>query len=450
VRRLALALLVATTPFFVGEDARADIADLFHYQALTLSNGLRVYLLPDHTHPDVAIVTWYKVGSGDEDPGRSGFAHLFEHLMFQGSPHAPKGVIDQIFEESGGWTNAFTSFDQTVYSEVAAAPVLERALWLEADRIAGLPQAIDQAKLDNQRDVVMNERRETNENRPYGMAELLIADALWPEGHAYHIDTIGKPEDLRAAKLEDVRAFFSANYTPRNAVMVIAGDFDPAVAKPLVEKYLGWIPAPPLPRRAPVVRLPPLEKEKVLTATDDVQAPRVYLCWRAAAAYSGDDPALDLAAWVLAGGKSSRLYQRLVVDMRLAQDVAAAYDGRVRGGMIEVVATAKPGVDPAKLTAALDVELSGLTTSPPDADELARAQNSREAAVLHRLQGIEARAEVLASYAALLDDPDYLAKDLARYRAVTPADIVRVTGQYMQPGHRVVLTINPGAKAHEP
>ncbi len=445
MKRLAGMLAIVSA---IGGVAHADVTDLFRHVDITLANGFRILLLPDHSHPDVAIVTWYRVGSGDEDPGRSGFAHLFEHLMFEGSPHAPKGLIDELFEESGGWTNAYTSFDETVYSEMAAAPILERALWLEADRISGLPQAIDQAKLDNQRDVVLNERRESNENRPYGMAEILLEDAVWPAGHPYHISTIGKPEDVRAAKLADVRAFFAANYTPRNAVMVIAGDFDPAAARALLDRYLAWLPAVAAPVRPAPPNPPPLEREVVLTASDDVQAPRVYLVWRAPPAYSADEPALDLAAWVLAGGKSSRLYQRLVVDMRLAQEVTAGYEGRTRGGEVEIVATAKPGVDAAKLLAALDVEVAGLATAPPDVDELARAQNGREAAFLDRLQALDARAAKLAEYTAVVGNPDFLAQDLARYRAVVPADIQRIAGKILQPGHRVVLTINPGAKAH--
>src|SRR5678815_3957667 len=321
------------------------------YQKFELANGLRVYVVEDHKAPTVYNVDWFRVGSKDEVAHRTGFAHLFEHLMFKGSAHLPDGLMDRLLEGAGGWSNAFTDTDMTVYQNVASANFLEQVLWIDADRLAGLLDTFDQKKLDNQRDVVLNERRQSYENQPYGMAEILIMEALWPKDHGYHWSTIGYPADLRAASVKDVSDFFKKYYLPNNATMVRAGDVKLETAKPLVEKYYGWIPRGPEPMR-PQYRTPaPIAKEIAIDTTDDVQVPRVYLTWRGPMHFTADQPSLDLAAAILGDGKSSRLYKRLVYDEKIAQSVSADFSAGELGGMLQVVATAKPGVDPKRLIA---------------------------------------------------------------------------------------------------
>src|SRR3954464_610753 len=271
MKRLSLLLL-----FALAVPARADEPKIA-FQKFELANGLKVYVVEDHQAPTVYEVLWFKVGSKDEVANRTGFAHLFEHLMFKGSAHIPDGAMDKLLEGGGGWSNAFTSSDMTVYQNVAASNFLEDMLWIESDRVAGLLDTFDQAKLDNQRDVVLNERRQSYENRPYGMASLLIAEALWPKDHGYHWSTIGYPTDLKAAQVKDVAQFFRTYYVPNNATMVIAGDVDFAATKKLVEKYFSWIPKAAEPARPQYKAPAPITKEIVLKTTDDVQVPRVYL-----------------------------------------------------------------------------------------------------------------------------------------------------------------------------
>jgi len=441
---LALALALAGTVLGAAARARADEPKLAFAQ-LTLKNGLRVILHEDHTTPTVCVVTWFKVGSKDEVAGRTGFAHLFEHLMFKGSTHVPDGKMDVLLEGAGGWSNAFTDTDMTVYQSVAAANFLEMVLWLEADRLAGLTDTMDQAKLDNQRDVVRNERRQGIDNQPYGQAEILLTENLWPKNHGYHWSTIGYHEDLVAAKLDDVKAFFGTYYLPNNATMVIAGDFDPVKARALVEKYLAWIPRGAEPRR-PVYPAPaPIKKWIHVMATDDVQVPKVFVEWRAPTAFSADEAALDLAASVLSEGKSSRLYKRLVYDERVAQDVSASNLAATLAGTFAIEVTAKPGVAADKLIAAVGEEVARLAAAPPTAEELERAKSGHEAGFLHRLEAIMPRAIQLATYDVVAGDPNYLARDLERYRKVTPADVQAAVKKWLRPEARVVLTIDPEA-----
>jgi zinc protease len=419
------------------------------FQRFELANGLTVYVVEDHKAPLVYEVLWFEVGSKDEVANRTGFAHLFEHLMFKGSAHVEDGVIDRLLEAAGGFSNAFTSSDMTVYQNVAASNFLETVLWLEADRLAGLTETLDQPKLDNQRDVVLNERRQRYENQPYGMAQVLIAEALWPKAHGYHWSTIGYPADLKAAALGDVAGFFKKYYVPNNATMVIAGDVKFDDVKKLVEKYFGWIPRGPRPAR-PQYRTPaPITKEIVIATTDDVRVPRVHLAWRGPGAFTRDEPALDMASTILGNGKSSRLYKRLVYDEKIAQDVTATFGGEKLGGTFEIVATAKPGVDPQQLVKGITEEVAKLAATAPDAGELERSQNTREAAFLNGLEPTLQRAIQLASYDVQAGDPNYLAKDLARYRAVTAAQIRDAAARHLKPSARVVLTINPGKKPEE-
>jgi zinc protease len=416
------------------------------YQKFDLSNGMRVYVVEDHKAPTVYGVTWFRVGSKDEVKKRTGFAHLFEHLMFKGSAHLPDGLMDKLLEAAGGWSNAFTSSDMTVYQNVAAANFLEQMLWIDADRLAGLLDTFDKPKLDNQRDVVLNERRQSYENQPYGMAEIIIQENLWPQEHGYHWSTIGYPADLEAASVSDVADFFKKYYVPNNATMVIAGDVKFDTVKKLVEKYFAWIPRGEDPKRPQYKTPAPITKEIVIDSTDDVQVPRVYLSWRGPAHFTAEQPALDMTAAILADGKSSRLYKRLVYDEKIAQDVAAYFNAETLGGELRIVATAKPGVDPKRLVKEISEEVARISATPPEPKELERAQNSHEASFLNGLEPTLRRAIQLAEYDVFAADPDYFAKDLARYRAVTGAQVKDAAAKYLKPNARVVLTIRPGKK----
>jgi zinc protease len=448
MKRLLLPLLVALAGPALAVSARADEPKIA-YTKFELPNGLKVYVIEDHKAPLVDEVLWVKVGSKDEVAHRTGFAHLFEHLMFKGSAHLPDGLLDKLLESAGGWSNAFTSSDMTVYQNVAGANFLEQVLWIEADRMAGLLDTFDQPKLDNQRDVVLNERRQSYENQPYGMASLITLDKLWPADHGYHWSTIGYPADLKAAAIADVAGFFKTYYVPNNATMVIAGDVKAADVQRLVTKYFAWIPRAPEPARPSYPAPAPLTKEIVVTTTDDVQVPRVYLTWRGPAAFTADEPALDALATILGNGKSGRLYQRLVFDEKIAQSVSVGFDGQQLAGDFEIVATAKPGVDPQRLIKEISEEVAKISATAPADDELERAKNSQEADFLTGLEPTLSRAIQLAKYDVQAGDPDYFAKDLARARAVTTAQVQAAARTYLKPTARVVLTINPGKKPVE-
>jgi zinc protease len=438
--RWAIGLLLALVATAHADDPKIA------YGSFQLANGLKVYVIEDHKAPTAYEVMWFRVGSKDEVANRTGFAHLFEHLMFKGSAHLPDGLMDKLLESAGGWSNAFTSSDMTVYQNVAASNFLETMLWIDADRLGGLLDTFDQPKLDNQRDVVLNERRQSYENQPYGMSEVIIQENLWPKDFGYHWSTIGYPEDLKAATVPDVAKFFRTYYVPNNATMVVAGDVKLDQVKALVEKYYSWIPRQPEPAR-PVYKAPaPLTKEVVVNTTDDVQVPRVYLVWRGPAHFSGEEPALDLAASVLADGKGSRLYKRLVYDEKIAQNVSADFGAEELAGTFRIVATAKPGVDPQRLIKEISEEVAKLSNETPDAKELERAENSHEASFLDGLEPTLRRAIQLAGYVVQAHDADFFGKDLARYRAVTTAQVQGAAKKYLAPNARVVLTISPGKK----
>jgi len=417
------------------------------YQQFQLANGLRVFVIEDHRAPTVYEVMWFRVGSKDEIAHRTGFAHLFEHLMFKGSTHLPDGLMDRLLEGAGGWSNAFTSNDMTVYQNAASANFLETMLWIDADRLAGLTDTLDQAKLDNQREVVLNERRQSYENEPYGQDELLISAALWPADHGYHWSTIGEVADLRAAALPDVAAFFQRYYAPNNLTMVIAGDVRFADVQRLVTKYFAWIPKAAAPVRPQYAVPAPITAQITLQATDDVQVPKVYLAWRGPGRFTAGEPALALAADVLGRGKISRLYKRLVYDEKIAQDVDARVTSQELGSTFQIVATAKPGVDPERLIREITEEVAALGATPPSQAELERAQRMLEAGFLGRLEPLVWRAIQLAEYDVVAHDPAYFAKDLERVRRVTPAQVREAAATHLRPTARVVLTIRPGKKS---
>ncbi|HEX8138822.1 MAG TPA: pitrilysin family protein [Pyrinomonadaceae bacterium] len=415
-----------------------------------LPNGLRLILHEDHSTPIVAVNIWYHVGSKNEVPGRTGFAHLFEHMMFQGSKHYDNDFFVPL-QEAGGTLNGSTNSDRTNYWEVVPSNFLELALWLESDRMGYLLDALTEEKLTNQRDVVKNEKRQNYDNRPYGLVSEQIATAMYPPGHPYRWLTIGSLEDLNAASLADVSNFFRRFYTPNNASLVIAGDFDPTEAGRLVEKYFGPIkPGPTVePVIAPAARL---ERELRITMEDRVSLPRVYISWHGVPAWAGDDAELDTLSTVLAGGKGSRLYKALVYEQQIAQDVTAFNNSRELAGQFQIVATVKPGKAVEELERAIDEQLEMLKReAPPTVEEMERAYNARESSFVYSLQtvgGFGGRSDQLNQYAVFLNDPGYFQQDLARYASVTAEDVARVANAYLT-DRRLVLTVIPGARAKE-
>ncbi len=393
------------------------------FETFTLANGLTVILHQDRSSPLVGVDLWYHVGSKDEVPGRTGFAHLFEHLMFMGSRHAPYPAFDAIMETWGGHNNGTTSNDRTNYYEIGPRNLLETFLWLEADRLATLPDVITEEELEKQRKVVLNERRQSYENRPYGRAELAIPESMYPADHPYHWPTIGSQADVEAATVDDVRAFFDRFYRPSNASLVVAGDFDPAQVRVLIDRYFGWQPRREPPVRPPVPPAVQLAADVHLTMTDRVQLPRLRLAWHTPALFAPGDADLDLAAHVLGGGKSSRLYRALVFENRIAQDVFAYQGSQMLGSVFHVGATAKPDHSMAEISAAVEAELVRFAAEGPTEAELARARNTHLADFYKGLDHLQTRADLLNHYQNLLGTPDGVGRDEARYVNATVASV---------------------------
>ena len=414
-----------------------------------LANGLRVIVSEDHLAPVVAVNIWYDVGSKHEQPGRTGFAHLFEHVMFQGSKHVAKAEHIALVQAAGGTMNGSTWLDRTNYFETLPAHQLELGLWLEADRMATLPDAISQENLDNQREVVKNERRSSYDNRPYGLWQEKIQAHLFPPEHPYHHSTIGSMDDLNAASLDDVISFFRTWYAPNNAVLSVVGDVDTTAALAAAERYFGGIPAnPSIPTLGDLSLPPTLGGEVRETVRDRVPLPRVYIAFRAPVFGDPRLDALDMASQILAGGRGSRLDRRLVRTERIAQDVALFSLGFVGGGSIVAGwATVRPGVDPTRVEAAFHEELERLTRDVVTDDELARAQALVEADELGALQRVEERADRLSMYATLFDDPGMINAMLPRYLAVTGDDIRVAARDVFRADNRVVLTYLPDGPA---
>ncbi len=440
--KTSLLLLFTIVLFFTA----AGFAQLsIPYQDYTLDNGLRVILHEDHTLPSVSVNTWYHVGSGSEKPGRTGFAHLFEHLMFEGSGNVPEGKFDEWLEAAGGNNNGSTNGDRTNYWEDAPSNALELAIFLEADRMGHLLETMSPSKVDGQRDVVKNERRQSYENRPYGMSEILLQENLFPPRHPYHWPTIGSMEDLSAASYDDVVAFFRTYYAPNNASVVIAGDIDPVQTMELVKKWFGPIPAG---EPVPPIEAPPafLASEKRLTMEDKVQLPRLYMCWLTPPAYMPGDAEMDILGGVLTSGKNSRLYKRLVYDMQIAQDVGAYQSSEALGSTFSIIVTAKSGHTLGEIEKVVQEEIDRLKRTPPDSRELARIVNGYESGVLSRLQrigGFGGKADLLNAYYTKTGNPDYLNEDFSRYTAISPNDITAATRTFLKDDGRVILSVVP-------
>jgi zinc protease len=419
-----------------------------------LPNGLRLIIAEDHLAPVVAINIWYAVGSKHEVAGKTGFAHLFEHVMFQGSRHVAKTEHFALVQSAGGTANATTWLDRTNYFETLPSHELELGLWLEADRMATLLDALSQENLDNQRAVVKNEKRWSYDNQPYGSWIEKLLGHLYPAGHPYHHPTIGSMEDLDAASLDDVRTFFRTWYAPDNAVLSIVGDVEPARTRAWVERYFGAIPPNGGVPCLEAVTLPPsLGGEIRESVPDRVPLPRVYLGFRAPAIPDRSLYALEIAAQVLAGGTGSRLHRRLVRDARIAQDVALFVLPLVSGpSLVAGWATARPESTPESVEAAVLEELARMVAEPISADELGRAQALLETEELAALQRVAERADRLSMWATLVGDPDEINRQLERYLAVTAGDVQAACADVLTADNRVVLTYLPaaGAAAEEP
>ncbi len=424
--------------------AAAAFGQEVKYEKYQLPNGMTVILHEDHSLPVVAINTWYKVGSKDEVARRSGFAHLFEHLMFMGTRRVPGNAFDVIMEEGGGSNNATTSEDRTNYFSSGPASLLPTLLWLDADRLEELGRTMDQDKLNKQRDVVRNERRQSYENRPYGKSELAIQEMLYPVGHPYHIPTIGTHEDLEAATVTDVKDFFATYYVPNNATLVVAGDFDPAKIKPLIAALFGSIPRG---GEAPHRTAPPAKLEGVKRATmlDNVQIPRVSMAWLSPAKFAAGDAELDLLADVLADGKSSRLYKRLVYDDKLAVDVDATQASSLLGSSFQIDVLAAPGVEPERIEKAVDEEIARLGRDGVTAEELERCKAKVELGMLSRLQSVLMRADALNEYEFYFGEPNSFKRDLDRYRNATAAAVQKQAKETLKPDARVMVRVLPEA-----
>ncbi len=415
-----------------------------------LANGLRLIVSEDHLAPVAAVNLWYGVGSKHEVAGKTGFAHLFEHVMFQGSAHVSKTEHMGLVQAIGGTINGTTWLDRTNYFETVPSNQLEVVLWLEADRMGTLLDALNQENLDNQREVVKNEKRWSYDNRPYGSWVEKVLGGVFPPGHPYHHPTIGSMEDLDAASLEDVRSFFETHYAPNNAVLSVVGDVDRAVVRAWVERYFSGIPAnPDLPVELGDLSLPPwIGRERREVVADQVPLARIY--WGFRAPVFGDPrlDALDVAGQILAGGKGSRLHRRLVRDERLAQDVSLFSLGLVGGASVTSGwATARPGVDLDRLEAVYWEELERLASEPPTADEMERARALIEADELGALGRVDERADRLSMYATLFDRPGIINEMLGRYLAVEPAAISAACRDVFRPDNRYVLTYVPAEQA---
>jgi zinc protease len=420
------------------------------FEKLTLENGLSLILHRDPSLPLVAVNLWYHVGPSNEPPGRSGFAHLFEHLMFEGSKHVGR-EFDQILESVGATNvNGTTNWDRTNYFETVPREQLALALWIESDRMGFLLDVVTQERLDIQRDVVKNERRQSYENAPYGPSSLALLDAMFPVGHPYHGAVIGSMEDLSAATLDDVKDFFRSYYSPSNATLTLAGDFDPTEAKALVKRYFGGLTGRPV-TRPQKVATPPLAKSTRLVIEEPVELARVAHGYIAPPAYGPDDPALEVAMAVLAGGRATRLYRALVVDQKVAADVDAGVDSNALASMISVEATVASGKSIDAVEVALDKVLDELATKPPADVEVQRAKNrirfalASDVELLNGRGGESGRAGLLQRFNHYLGDPGYLPKWLKALDAVTPDDVRRVIEKHLPKGGRVTVVTQPRA-----
>ena len=455
-RRVPAAALLLLSAAYAGAQtspaATTQPALQVPYTQFTLPNGLHIILHEDHTVPVATLNVWYHVGSAREKPGRTGFAHLFEHLMFEGSAHVKEGEFDTLLEAAGATNNGSTNADRTNYYIDMPSNALELALFLESDRMGYLLEAMSPERVNGQRDVVKNERRESYENAPYGMASIVVDEMLYPQGHPYRWPTIGNMEDLTAASYEDVVEFFKTYYAPSNASVVVAGDIDPVKTRALIEKWFSDVKGRAT--TVPAIEYPPVVMTDVKRRTiqDRVQLPRLYLSWPTPAHYRPGDGALDVVAEILAGGKNARLYKRLVYDLQIAQDVTAFQQSGMLGSQFQIVVTARPaqsGTSQAamdRIRGIVDEELRALQTAVPTVREFGRAINQIEASFyngMERVGGFGGKADALNAYYAASRNPDYFNEDLGRYRALSPTDVQAAASAWLPLDRRVELIVEP-------
>jgi zinc protease len=416
------------------------------FEKRTLANGLDVIVHEDHQLPMVAVNVWYHVGSKNEQPGRTGFAHLFEHLMFEGSEHHDHGYFPPL-QRAGGLLNGSTNADRTNYWEVVPTGALDLALWMESDRMGYLLPALTDRKFENQREVVLNERRQNYENRPYGLAGIALSSAMFAPDHPYHWPTIGSPDDLRAASIDDVRAFFQAYYHPANASLALAGDVETEQAFELAEKYFGDLPSGPAPR--PVTARASLADSAALLLEDRVELPRLYVSWLSPSMFAADDAELDIAADVLAHGKTSRLYKTLVYERRVATDVSAYQQSREIGGMFQIACTAAAGIPLTELEAAIHAAVAQLGGDGVTGAELERALVGTEAQFIYRLQtigGFGGKGDQLNAYNTYVGNPGYFDRDRQRYVEVTSKGVAAAVTRWLIKAPSVSLSVVPRGK----
>jgi zinc protease len=458
-RRLTLAALLTVA----GADALAPLAaqqptakDTISvpYTTFKLPNGLTVILHEDHSVPVVSVNVWYRAGSAHEKPGRTGFAHLFEHLMFEGSKHVAEGQFDILLEAAGAENNASTNYDQTNYYINVPSNALDLALYLESDRMGYLLDVVSEQLVNGQRDVVKNERRQSYENAPYGRAALRIPELMYPKHHPYHWPVIGYMDDLTAASAEDVREFFRKYYAPQNASLVVAGDIDPVETRKKIEYWFSDVARGKEADKIDAATPPKMTQVIREQMTDQVQLPRLYLVWHSPAVYKPGDAALDAVGSILSGGKNSRLYKRLVYDMQVAQSVSAFQSSNQLGSLFYIMITARPSKDPPEkvleqIKSVTDEELAKLRAEVPTDREMQRFLHQTEASFYNRMEsigGFGGKADQMNGYFVLTGDPDYFAEDLARYRALKPSDIQAAVREWLTAGGRLEFSVVPEPK----
>ncbi len=413
------------------------------YTTHTLANGLDVIVHQDRHIPMAAVSVWYHVGSRHEQPGRTGFAHLFEHLMFKGSAHHPAGYFEAL-QEAGGLVNGSTNTDRTNYWEVVPSQSLELALWMESDRMGHLLPALSEEKFTTEREVVLNERRQNYENRPYGLSSVALAAALFAPEHPYSWVTIGAPEDLVASSVDDARQFFRTFYHPANASIAIAGDVDVDDTLALVERYFGDLaPGPTVmhPRRVATLDAP-----ATLVLEDRVELPRLSLAWHTPAMFDDDDAAMDIAADVLSNGKTSRLYRALVYDTRLAADVSALQASREMSSVFHISATAAPDQSLEAIAAVIDRTLDELAAAGPTTAELERATARAEAQFVYRVQtigGFGGKSDQLNAYNVFTGSPGFIHADRERYARATAESVAAAVRRWLRAVPGVALSVVP-------
>ena len=414
----------------------------------TLSNGLDVIVHEDRHIPIVAVNIWYHVGSKNERPGRTGFAHLFEHLMFEGSEHHNAGYFPPL-QQAGAQLNGSTNTDRTNYWEVVPTSAIDRALWMESDRMGFLLPALTPERFETQRKVVLNERRQSYENRPYGLALMALMAGLFPHDHPYRWPTIGDVPDLEAMQFEEVREFFRTYYGPSNASLVLAGDICVDQGFAMAEQYFGDLP--PGTRALPVQASASLSSERRFVLEDRVELPRVYIAWHTPAMFEPNDAELDLVGDLVANGKTARLYKSLVFEDRIALDVSAAQQSRELASVFVLAATAAPGASLADVVGRIDTALVRLAADGPTDVEMERSRAQIESHFLYRLQtvgGFGGKSDQLNAYNVLRGDPGYFAADLRRYQAAEAESVRAAAAKYLLTDGRVMLSIVPKGQAH--